>query len=419
MTKAIWFISKYARLPSPDGYPARAFSLLRVLAEKGYDCTFFVSNIGLKAAEDDAWPRVEVREIEGVRVCRIKTLPYTKAKSVRRALSWLDFEWKLFLLPKSGFPKPDVVVASSLSLFSILNGLYFKWRYGSRLIFEVRDIWPLTITENGGFSRRNPLVNALALLEWLGYRYSDAVVGTMPNLRAHVRKILRRPRRVECIPMGIPRELLHGPALDPTPEVRAMIKKFGSGRVTVTYAGSIGIDNALDTFFEAAALMQSHDSFEFFVLGDGDLLPGYRRKFSHLKNLTFLDKIPGRQVQFVLRSSTVLYFAAHRTCVLEYGQSFNKVIDYMLAGRPILASFTGYRSMIDEAGCGDFVEAANPQAVKDKLLEYSQLPLGELDRMGQRGRAWVLENRQYDVLAEQYERVLFTNRVVTRAEAAV
>ena len=69
-----------------------------------------------------------------------------------RILSWIDFEIKLWLMPKNILPKPDIVIVSSLSLFTILNGYCLKKRFGCKLVFEIRDIWPLTIIEEGGFS---------------------------------------------------------------------------------------------------------------------------------------------------------------------------------------------------------------------------------------------------------------------------
>ena len=92
-------------------------------------------------------------------------MKYSVAKSLRRILSWLDFEWRLFRLPKHQLPPPDVVVVSSLSLLTIVQGLFWRRRYKCRLVFEIRDIWPLTITEEGGFSPRNPLVLGLATVD--------------------------------------------------------------------------------------------------------------------------------------------------------------------------------------------------------------------------------------------------------------
>ena len=73
---------------------------------------------------------------------------------------------------------------------------------------EVRDIWPLVIIENGGFSKYNPFVLLLSFVEWLGYNYSsDEIVGTVPNLKEHVQNILGKDKHVTCIPMGISNEL--------------------------------------------------------------------------------------------------------------------------------------------------------------------------------------------------------------------
>ena len=38
--------------------------------------------------------------------------------------------------------------------------------------------------------------------------------------------------------------------------------------------------------------------------------------------------------------------------VWDYGQSMNKIVDYMMAGKPVVASYSGYPSMLNEAGSG-------------------------------------------------------------------
>ena len=41
-------------------------------------------------------------------------------------------------------------------------------------------------------------------------------------------------------------------------------------------------------------------------------------------------------VQSVLSRCDLLYFSVHVSTVWKYGQSLNKVIDYMLAGKPVV-----------------------------------------------------------------------------------
>ena len=79
----------------------------------------------------------------------------------------------------------------------------------------------------------------------------------------------------------------------------------------------------------------------------------------------------------------------------------------MLAGKPVVASYTGYPSMINEAGCGSYVPAGNVAALKNEIIRYASLPLHEREDLGKKGRAWLLENRTYPALAEQYQKILF------------
>jgi glycosyltransferase involved in cell wall biosynthesis len=88
--------------------------------------------------------------------------------------------------------------------------------------------------------------------------------------------------------------------------------------------------------------------------------------------------------------------------VWQYGQSLNKVIDYMMAGKPVVASYTGFPSMINEANCGTYVPAGDVAALKDEIARYARMETQERLLIGARGKAWLIENRSYDKLAKEY-----------------
>ena len=261
----------------------------------------------------------------------------------------------------------------------------------------------MILTENGGFSPANPFVRALGWVERAGYRHADAIVATMPNLRPHVAEVLGYERQVHCVPMGVSDELQRNPIAEFPAHLESV---FPKDKFVVTHAGSIGIDNALDVLFEAARLLKDHPTIAFFVIGSGDLVGRYKALCADLPNVIFADPVPSALVQPILQRSAVLYFSAHPTVVLQYGQSLNKVIDYMFAARPIVASFTGYPSMINEADCGVFVPAGDTAALAETLREFAARPSAELDAIGWRGREWVLANRSYATLAERYAAIL-------------
>lgn len=400
----IWYISKYVSPPAQTSSGGRGYMLMREIAGMGHRCLIITSDSNRLAQVPDLAQPVWMQEVDGMTVCWLRTLKYEVAKSARRILSWIDFEWRLLRLPKKDLPRPDVVVVSSLSLLTILNGFLLRWRYKCRLVLEIRDIWPLTITEEGGFSARNPLVLGLGLIERLGYRFADAVVGTMPNLQAHVTQVLGRPRQTHCIPMGVDEDALQAAESVPDDYVQAHLPK---GKFIIAHAGTIGITNALDTFLECAQSLQDDDRLHFLVVGDGDLRPIYQKKYAYLRNLSFAPRVKKSMVQSVLGHCDLLYFSVHPSKVWRYGQSLNKVIDYMLAGKPVLASYTGYPSMINEAECGSYVPAGSVEALRLEILRYAAMEPRERTRIGERGRQWVLAHRRYPVLARRYLEILF------------
>jgi glycosyltransferase involved in cell wall biosynthesis len=343
------------------------------------------------------------QDVDGIQLCWVRTMKYSAAKSMRRILSWLHFEWRMLLMPNQKFKKPDVVVVSSLSLLTIMNGLLWKIRYKCQLIFEVRDIWPLTIVEEGGFKPWNPFVLVLGVIEHIGYKYADAIVGTMPNLGEHVHKVLGYSKATHCIPMGVDQLMLG--AVEELPQ-NYVEQNFPKNKFIVAHIGSIGITNALDTFLECAQNMKDHNGVHFLVVGDGDLRNGYIEKYKHLDNLIFAPRVSKAMVQSVLARCDLLYFSVHVSKVWQYGQSLNKVIDYMMSGKPIVASYSGYESMINEANCGVYVEAGNVFELQKQIESFADMNKSEREDIGKRGKEWLITHRQYKKLAVDYENIL-------------
>lgn len=404
MNKTIWYVTKYFSPKTATSPGGRGWFLVDEMRRAGYQVVVISSDsnnlVDLPVLKD----RVTVQETDGVKIVWLKTMKYSVAKSLRRILSWFHFEWNLFWLNKRALPRPDVVIISSLSLLTIVNGLLMRFKYGCRLVFEVRDIWPLTIVEEGGFSNGNLFVKGLSWLERLAYRKSDAIVGTMPNLAAHVRAELGHDRPVYCVPMGVSQEHLNDVAEVPADYAE---RYLGSDKFKVVHAGTIGITNALDVFFETARAMREHADVEFVIVGDGALRESYQKQYGDLPNLVFAPKVPRNMVQSVLSEGDLLYFSVHDSKVWDYGQSLNKVIDYMLAAKPVVASYNGYPSMINEADCGVFVPANNVGAVVSAIVDMKSKSAEERAQMGIRGRQWLLQNRNYSTLANDYLSILF------------
>lgn len=412
MSACIWYVTKYAALPAAGRAGTRAFLIMREFARMGQRAVMLISDSNhLIDVPTLTGPHL-LETVDGVDVHWIRTRKFRGAKSVGRILSWLDFELRLFLFPKQNLPRPDVVIVSSLSLLTIFNGLWLKFRYRCRLIFEVRDIWPLTIIEEGGFSPRNPLVMGLAVVERLAYRHADEIVGTMPNLAAHVAEVAPRHAPVHCVPFGVDTDMIkNARPLPPT----WVAEHIPSDKFVVCHAGTIGITNALDTLFECARAMQDRTDVHFLILGEGGLKAHYQALNADLPNVTFAGAVAKDQVQAALEQCDLLYFSVHVSKVWNYGLSLNKVIDYMLAGKPIVASYSGYPTMVDEAGAGTALPAGDSAALTAEIARYADMTPEDRRAIGQAGRDWLMRNRQYRDLAESYLRIAISQPVVAES----
>ena len=399
MSKTIWYISKYVQIPNKDSSGGRGWLLMKEFSKRGYETVIITSNSQHFNINKNFDFNIINLSNDGIKFIILKTLNYVKSKSIRRVFSWLNFEWSLFFLNKKKLNKPDVIIVSSLSLLTILNGVFLRRKYNCKLVFEIRDIWPLTLVELGNFSKNNLIVMILKMIEKWGYKKSDFIVGTMPNLSEHVKEVLGYSKKVYCIPMGIDINSYNN-----NQKVnKDYVNKFlNTGCFNIIYAGNIGIANALETFFKTAHEFKEDHRFKFIIIGDGDLKNLYIKKYSYLKNLIFAPKVKKNQVHSVLSYASVLYFAVSKSKIYDYGISLNKLIDYMISKKPLIASYSGYPSMINEAGSGFFIPAEDVQSLVNKIKELFFMSESERKTLGLKGHEWLLKNRKYEILADNY-----------------
>lgn len=398
-SKTIWCICKYAA-PEKYGFATRHFQLTREWVKQGHRCRIISSNSSHLMA---SLPRFDGpffdEVVDGVDTTWLNVLQSPTSGGWRRIASWLHFEWRLVRLDWEELPRPDVVIVSSLSLLTIVTGARIARAAGARLVFEVRDIWPLTAIEIGGYPSTHPGIVALARVEEFGYRAADVIVGTMPNLVEHVRSVCPEAAvKVHCIPQGVrlSRE---------SPKTLAVSRAdhLVSDAFRIGYAGGMNLANPLETLLEAARLLDG-ENVEVHLLGKGTQLPRLKELGRGGSNIYFHEPVARSQVAGFLERMDVCY-DSFDSAVGRFGLSRNKWIDYMSAGKPIICAFDGYRSMIDEADAGAFVPFGDARALADEIRRLRDLDRDQLRSMGARGRAFLEEHRSFELLAAEYARL--------------
>ena len=398
MKKTVWCISKYAS-PPKYGVGARLFYVAREFSRMGVNTLLISSDSNHLAKYPSSDKSYNSEMYENLEHVWIKTKKYSKSASLNRFMSWFDFELKLFKLPRSKYLKPDVVIISSLSIFTIIYGAFLKLKYKCKLVFEIRDIYPLTLTEEFGVNKLHPMIIILGFLEKFGYRYSDLIVGTMPNLKQHVAERIGRAKDVFYSPLGI-----HERWSNSLPFKNDSIDELfpDNDKFVVGYAGSMGTSNALHSFIQSIKKLSDNREIYFVLVGAGDLKNEFEEELSSFENVVIGPKISQDDIPYFLSKCDVLYFSAHDSKIWEYGQSLNKLIDYMMAGKPVIASYSGYQSMLNEANSGLFIPTKSEEAIIDAIHYFSKMSSQERIDMGAKGKDWIEQNHDYKVISENY-----------------
>jgi hypothetical protein len=88
--------------------------------------------------------------------------------------------------------------------------------------------------------------------------------------------------------------------------------------------------------------------------------------------------------------------------LFRFGISPNKLMDYMMASKPIIQAVSAGNDPIADAGCGISVAPEEPRMLLSAVRQLRQLDLPTITSMGQRGRAYALAHHDYRVLAERF-----------------
>ena len=300
----------------------------------------------------------------------------------------------------------DTIICSSLSLLTIRTGMQLKKMWGSKLVFEVRDIWPLVLTRLSNISKLNPIYKVLRHIEVRGYKTADIVVGTMPHLKKHVEESLGSKKKVLWIPHLVNNTIDYLDTHRYTTELKG-IKE--NGGIIVGYTGSINKSSALTYLLEAAAYFSEKGiDIHFVLLGEGPSLVELQNKYN-ASNIHFYDKIPQSEVVAFCRDCDVLYDGYLKSDLYEFGNSRNKYAEYCLAKKPILLAYKGFTHFVEDYDCGTVVSPESTLALISGLEIILQKQAFELNRLGQNAYTFAMNNlnlaKQVDDFLEELNNV--------------
>ena len=396
--KNVWIINQYAGSKN-HGMNYRSYYIGKELVKSGHNVRLFAGSFShLLRVLPKMNSRFMEESIDGIDYVWIRTLRYSGSKSFGRIVGMFQFIFNLFLLKTVPFEKPDVIVVSSISPLPILNAYYLSRKYKAKLIFEVRDIWPLSLIELGNISRFHPFIIFLQWIENFAYRKADKVISVLPNALGHMQKHGLDPNKFVYIPNGIDcDEIKNKDRFKQIPSYRT------EGKFLVGYLGTLGIANALDYFIDAAENLKNNTEIEFVIVGQGPEQERLSEKIQQkkLKNITIHPAVSKDQVQSILAQFDACYVGWFKHPLYRFGISANKIFDYMLSGKPIIHGSNASNDPVKDAQCGKSIPAEDIDALVEAILVLKNKSQDERIEMGVNGVRYVNTHHNYKQLAKK------------------
>ncbi|HNU17796.1 MAG TPA: glycosyltransferase family 4 protein [Saprospiraceae bacterium] len=354
-------------------------------------------------AQPEQTGHLATEDLDGIRYVWIPVPAYDPKSGLGRARNILTFSFRC-RFGKLPVEKAGLVICSSHHPFPIYASRRYSRKYNARLVFEVRDLWPLTLIELGGLSRLNPFIALMQRAEDYAYKHAGFVVSVLPKARDYMISRGLEPGKFVYIPNGANLTAPIQTQSLPDSHIQQLEKLRSEGKFILGYAGKIGLSNALHTLLEALTLCRD-TQIAVALLGSGAFVEDLKIQASQLglsERIVFLEPVSKDQVPDFLSRIDASYIGVQKSPLFRFGMSPTKLNDFMLAGKPLIYAIDAPDNVVEESGAGLSCDAEHPEQLCQAMLMLKNLSRERRDEMGARGRSWVIANRDYRMLAQRF-----------------
>ena len=378
----IWLINHYA-VP-PQYYPlARPSLFAKNLIKMGHDVTIIAaSTVHNSESKNLIEGRIKIKKIvdDGIPYVLINCMPY-QGNGVKRVINILQFARKLASVLET-LEKPDAVVSTSFDPLSCYEGVKYAKKHGIKAVAEIADLWPETLIEYNGVSPNNLIVKYLRRIEKSIYKESDAVVFlSAGDYNSIVDQGWEKefPReKFYNINNGIDNEQFeynrtHYSISDEDLENTNLFK--------VVYTGSIRKVNDVGGIIDIAKKI-NNEQIVFLIWGEGDELDDLRGRVvsEEIKNVRFKGRVDKKYIPYITSKADLNFVHNKPSPLLKYGISFNKLFDYLAAGKPIICDFPCDYNPVLMGNAGVSVDSADPEEIAKQIEQFTKMEKTEYDK---------------------------------------
>lgn len=379
----IWLINHYA-VPTKYYPLARPANFAKNLIELGHEVTIFsastVHNSDINLIEDGSLYKEDY--VDGIHYVYIKASDYF-GNGIKRIFNMFEFPFRLPKVCKK-FPKPDVILATSVTPMACKAGIKLAKKYGCIGIAEIADLWPETFVSYGLLSAKNIIMKPLYAYERKLYKMAPNIVFTMEGGMDYIRekgweKSISE-EKVFHINNGIDLEQF----IENTENYAFSDNDLDDEKTfKIMYTGAVRKVNGLGMIIDVAEILRDINDIKFIIYGDGDERAMLEKicKEKSLNNIVFKGSVNKKYIPYVLSKGNVNLIHVVGTPIMRFGCSLNKLFDYFASGKPIISDLPVAYDLIEKYSAGITLKEQTPQALADAILKFYKMPKEEYNKM--------------------------------------
>ena len=398
----ILYISNHFSFSHQPGAP-RPIKVTQFLASQGYNVTVITNR---NHYLDDRYCLesgiYSVNSNFHYQLLSVATPAGRRRNLLLRLINYLAFSVQSFKRALA-LPKQDIIIVGTPPLLVPVVGLVLKWCTESKIILEVRDLYPETAVSLG------KLKNRLIELLWrkwenlLRRRY-DHVVAVVPGIKNELVAQGIDEGKITIITNGY-----DGENADVTlpPEINTFFYQHQK-HLKIIYGGGMGYGIDLLPVLQAARSLRNSTDIVFAFFGQGEKRKEYIKYANqeNLSNVFFFHPQPRRVIKKVYQKADILIHSFIDDVFFRHAFP-NKIFDYHGAGTAIVFAGDGETAeLIRQAGSGIVVEPENHDAIVQAISFLYEYPSKRIE-MGKRGQQYIKKYFSRERIFQLWNEVLY------------
>ena len=389
---------------------------LEAFAKAGFDTVIWASRPtrGLSDEEYQEYKKKYLETMYGGKVTVHRFAMFREGKNpllraLRYSLNWIIQLWK-------GLREKDVdciYLASTPPIQGLLGAFIKKFR-GIPFVYNLQDIFPDSLYNNGLANKGGILWKIGRVIENFTYEHADKIIVISEDFKKNI------------MAKGVPEEKIvvvynwvdQNAVVNIDRENNKLFDKYNLdlSKFYIEYSGNIGLSQNMDMLLEVMEdLQDNYPDINLVLVGEGAYKAQVEKIVAdkQLKNVVMLPFQPYEDISHVFSLGDVgLVISKPGTGAASVP---SKTWSIMSASRPVLANFdeNELKDILAGNECGIFTKAGDKDAFKQSIITlYENRELCK--QYGKNGRQFVMDNLTREVGTQKYVDVI--NSVVAESK---